>query len=1109
MKKALGILILIVTLFTMNAYAQSRYAERSVLASGTWVKIRVAKEGVYQLTKAQLSNMGFKNPDNVRLYGYNRPMLPEACIENIEDDLVEIPLYRKAASGALLFYSKGTVSWTRTGDLGNTFTHRQNPYSTYIYYFLTENSESSPREFATLDKGANSNEDGSTQTATTFYDHALIDYDEFSFLNAGRTFFEAYDFATGNTKRYSVPLPGISNDTVQVTVQFGAAGSSASTLAIKSGDTQIGSLSFYKLAEYQYADVCNETFTMKGVKTDALPVTLQHTRNSGVSGHLDYIKVAYQRNLDVKGEKYLTFTPQYKYVYVNNGKYTTKEKRTITNYQISGADSKTSVWRITDVGSIAEVPATLNGSSLCISLDKSVCGMNEQYVAVNTAESHLTPESVGKIANQNLHELDSIDFVIIVPSSGKLTQQAQRLADAHKEREGMRCAVISADKIYNEFSSGTPDATAYRRFMKMLYDKAQADGDLDNAPKNILLFGAAMWDNRFISTGMKTKKQDDYLLCYESENSWSHTDSYVLEEYFTLLDDGEGVSPLKEKPDAGVGRIPVNTASEAKDVVDKLIRYINNDDAGSWKNTICFMADDGNNNIHMEDARIVSNNTEGIYPDFQYKKIFWDSYPRKQSATGNSYPDAYAAINKQMQDGALIMNYTGHGAAYCLSHEQVLKTADFQNWSSPRLPLWLTAACDVCPFDMNTTNIAVEALLNKNGAAMGCISTARTVYSSPNRSINRYFMSHVLGNGDDQTAYTIGEALALAKCDILDSKMYLSKTDTINKVHFVLMGDPAIRLVTPTYKVKIDMFNGKPADSKTIHSISAGDVIVVEGHIVDEKGKTANDFNGVISPAVLDNLDKIVCMNNDGKSDSLFYYYDRTKQLYIGNDSVRNGKFTFTFPVPVDISYSGKTGIIHLYAVSNDLKTEANGRYQNFMASGTSPELSEDTIGPKIQMYLDTPEFVNGMSVGEEPVLYAKLSDDNGINTTGTGVGHDITAIIDNNEATTYSLNSYFKQNTGDYKEGTLVFSIPKLPAGNHTLTLRAFDTLNNPGSTKIEFVVIEGLEYQTEIFDVSGRKLSDSEKAVLHRGIYIKRITQSSPQGKVTSTSNKFIVTQ
>lgn len=1075
---------------TLVVYAQSRYAEHSKLASGKWVKIRVTDEGVYQLTSASLKSLGFNDPAKVCLYGYNRPFLPEACIENLEDDLMELPLYRKS-DGTLLFYSCGTIEWKRK-TANSAFTHRNNPYSNYICYFLTETT-GTPMTFEQT-----GTETTSEAKQTTYLAHALYEQDTYSFINAGRTFFDSYDFANGGTKTYKIDFEGTTCGDVTIDVQFAATASSS--LSVSTGDNTLGTISIGAPASYSAIALANRSFTLYDQTATSLNLTLKHTRSANVEGHLDYIRTTYEMPLTLSGKTHLIFTAT-----GNNA----------TTFELQGVDSNTKIWNVTN-----PVPTEQKGTRSGTTFKAMTDGFQSKYVAVNTNSTFPTPQIIGTIAHQDLHALSDINLLIIVPTSGQLTEQAQRLADAHKTKDGLKCAVVTADQVYNEFSSGTPDATAYRRLMKMLYDRQYTASPLTTTQKgslNLLLFGNCFWDNRLLTSALSAKSQDDYLLAYESENSWSHTDSYVLEEYFSLLADGKGISPLKEKPDCGVGRLPVTTASEAKGVVDKLIKHINNTNAGAWKNTICLMGDDDKTNIHMEDAENILSNTRSLFPDYHYKRIYWDNYTMQPTATGNTYPDAYTDINKTMEEGALIMNYTGHGAAYTLSHERVIQTDDFKRWSSPRIPLWVTAACDVTPFDMNIENIGSEALLNKQGGAIAFIGTARTVYSSPNRVLNRNFMSHVLALKNNGERFTIGEALAQAKGDILTltpSKRYLTKNDTLNKVHFVLLGDPAMTLITPTHKVKIDKFNGTTIDTDNPPTISAGETVTIEGHIVDAEGNTATNFTGTVSPIVYDSEEHIVCKFNSADpsvEDAPFEYDDRTRTIYAGTDSVKAGTFKFTFPVPLDINYSDESGLILLYAINKDKTAEANGRFEDFLVGGTSEKEVTDTSGPDIAAFSDGRNVANISYTSETPTLRIELHDVSGINTTGNGLGHDIVAIIDGNASTTYTLNNYYEQSVGDYTSGTVTYTLPALSAGKHTMVIRAFDTLNNMGEQAYAFEVVEGLVEIYDFYDVAGRKVySSSEKAPsLPKGVYIRQTRITSPKGDISTSAEKFLLTQ
>ncbi|MBR3456046.1 MAG: type IX secretion system sortase PorU [Bacteroidaceae bacterium] len=1113
--------------------AASRYADHSVLATGKWAKIHVDESGVYQLTPQFLSSAGFSNPSKVKVYGYGGEVISEGEIDNMQDDLNEVATFRKS-DGTILFYARGTVSWKWNSKTraNITFTHRNNTYSQHSYYFITENDSTAPMTIQ-----AEEAPEAEVFHATTFVEHATIDNDAFSFLNSGRRFFDSYDFVNGNTHTYDLSLPGIvPNSKSTVSVSFAASSSMySSTLSFAANDSTLGTLLFSANGQYDNAKVMTRSFTNVLLKENTR-FKLEHNRNTGVNGRLDYIDVNYTRQLALSG-KSMNFR------FVNTG--TTSNSVT---FDLSGSNSDTQVWRVTSPAAITKVNTTSNGSTMTGSV---TCQPNvNEFIAVNTSTEYPTPTLDGEVENQDLHALRDINFVIIVPTSGKLKEQAQRLADAHLTYDSITSVVITADKIYNEFSSGTPDATAYRRLMKMLYDRATDDS---KAPQSLLLFGSGFWDNRMINSTLKGFNPDDYLLCYESDLSTSKTDSYVSEDYFGMLDDGEGVSILKDKMDIGVGRLPFDNAADAKQMVDKLIAYMTNQYAGPWKNTICMMGDDGDNNVHMNDTKAVCNTIETNNPDYHLKKIFWGAYPQEVSSTGKSFPAVTADIYKQISDGALIFNYTGHAAAYTLSHEQVLKLSDFASFSTNKNPLWFTAGCDITPFDQNEETVGVTSLLNKRGGSIGWVTTARTVYSSQNQKINKAFMTHILSHPDGYTPISVGEALRRAKGDIVSS--ISTARDSINNAHYILLGDPALRILTPYYKTVVDSFNGKEVKNAN-DTIKAGSVVRVSGHVEDQNGKVAEGFNGKLSASVYDNIETITCTIYDSDTETPFSYTDRTKTIYSGADSVRNGRFEFSFPVPVDINYSNESGRIDIYAINDSNSVEAQGKFEEFKVGGTYHLASNDTIGPDIRLYLNSEDFKEGDMVNETPVLIAYLHDDSGINTTGSGIGHDIMAIVDNKEALTMSLNSYYVSDIGDYTSGKISYLMPAMEVGDHSLLFRAWDVMNNPSVKEVHFTVEEGLQpaifnftvkglvrtnaifqlttdrmqsalnITIDVFDVTGRKvwtksdISESETNIYNvgwnlqsadgsvpPGVYVARASVAYGNGSHANKAVKFVV--
>lgn len=683
-------------------------------------------------------------------------------------------------------------------------------------------------------------------------------------------------------------------------------------------------------------------------------------------------------------------------------------------------------------------------------------------------------EYVYNITNQDHHADSNVDMVIIIPTTQKYRSYAERIATLHEKYDGLTTRIVPADELFNEYSSGTPDATAYRRYMKMMYDRATSDSEM---PKYLLLFGGCAYDNRMKLTEWSKYSPDDYLLCYESEYSLSKTISFVADEFFGLLDDNEAIQTGTEtggsstgtarylgKPDIAVGRLTVKTESQAETVVSKLEHYYGNSDAGSWQNMIVFMGDDGNENAHMDHAIQCANIVEAKNPAYDVKRILWDAYTRETSSTGNSYPEITRLLKQYMNGGALVMNYSGHGAETSLSHELVLQLSDFSSAVSTKLPLWVTAACDIMPFDTQLDNIGETAIMNENGGAIAFFGTTHTVFTNYNLVINKAFIDALFDTSNGQVS--VGEAVRIAKNKIVSS----SSDNTCNKLQYALLGDPALKLAMPRYTVVIDSINDVSITDGNIAALKAGMKTKVTGHIANGDSAT-EDFDGSIYLQVKDVEQEIVCKLQNKTSDgasTAYTYTDRPSTIFKGNSNVEKGKFTINFVVPMDISYSDGNGQVIAYAVNSDKTASANGETEQLTLNG-SAVVSNDSIGPSVYCYLNSSSFSNGDVVNSTPHFVAEVSDDNGINAAGSGLGHDIKLVIDGDMAQTYTLNDYFSFDFGSYQSGTVEYSIPEMTDGSHKLKFTVWDILNNSTTSELSFVV--NSNQAPTLFDIEATK--------------------------------------
>lgn len=804
-----------------------------------------------------------------------------------------------------------------------------------------------------------------------------------------------------------------------------------------------------------------------------------------------------------------------------------------------------STFRVPAKNLAAKVKLSVLSGSNPMRLDMVSMAWDKPQPVPNLATDNFpTPAYYCSITNQDHHADPQADLVIIIPTSQKLLKQAERLKAFHEQHDSLSVTIVPADELFNEFASGTPDASAYRRYMKMLYDRSTGDND---RPKYLLLFGDCLWDNRMVIADNANKSADDYLLAFESDNSFDRRSCYIDDSFHAMLDDGEGMQSMYvDKLDIGVGRFPVTTDAEAKIMVDKTIAYAQNSNGGSWQNTIMFMGDDGDDNTHMKDANLVADQVIAAHPQYVVKKVMWDAYNMTTGATGNSYPEVSALVKKQQRQGALVMDYAGHGSEILISHEKVLGISDFAAFSNKNMPLWVTASCDIMPFDNGEATIGETALLNENGGTMAFYGTTRTVYASYNTTLNSAFMKHVLTYDDNAKPIALGEAVRRAKNEMNGQSV------AANALQYSLLGDPALCLNLPTQRIVIDSINGVDVTGGKTATMKAGSLANVKGHVEGNDG-----FEGIVSIMVRDNLETITChLNQPNQADDPFEYTDRTKTIFSGDAHIAGGQFDITFAVPKDINYSNKSGLINAFAINNDHTVSAHGNSESFIVGG-SDVAANDSIGPSIYCYLNSPSFTNGGNVNSTPYFVAQVTDKDGINASGAGIGHDMQLVIDGKMEMTYSLNDNFQFDFGSYTSGSTYYNIPQLETGPHKLLFRAWDIQNNYSTAELTFNVVTGqkpafsiactnnpatesttfiinhdragaeLGVIVDVFDVSGRLLwrheesgvSDSSTytvpwdltvdggARLQTGVYLYRVHLTSDGATKISKAKKLVV--
>lgn len=1007
-----------------DAYHKSSSANNSVLAYGDWFKIRIDQTGIFRISYQELEQMGFDmsvDPRKISIYGNGGGVLPEKNDDFRHDDLVENPIVvvgesdgKFDAGDYILFFGEGPVVWKYNYITGRFF-HQTNYYDDYSYYFITASNTAGKRI-----SDLNEPEDNADIEVNAFTDYDFHEVDKLNIAGTGRIWYgEIFDF--NSTQEFSFVFPNIiKTQSSHFKADFASVAGSSNRFQIFINDELEQSVNMPTIpggSPYQKAKGKGTSFSFTPANSN-LDVTLVYQRSSNsATGYLEYFDLNVERELKMSGN-------QMKFREALNS-----DEHSIAAYNLGNANNDVTIWDITNPVHPRKVKGQLKSGTFSF---KAPVDSLRRYIAFNGAGYYSTA-FVEKVANQNLHHLSNLDYLIITHID--FLDEANRLAAFHSENSGMATYVTTPEKIYNEFSSGSQDITAIRDFAKMLYDKSDPGKEL----KYLLLFGDASYDYKD-----HLPDNTNFVPCWESMESLNIVHSIATDDYYGYLDDGEGDPDANsDRVDIGIGRFVVGSVEEARMAVDKSVRYATNTDQvmGPWRNLITFIGDDGDNNLHLNHGETLSNYVYNNFPVYNIDKIYVDAYKQVSTPSGQRAPEVNRAINNRMEQGSLIMNYNGHGGEIGWGHERFLEIADINSWSNfDMMPIFITATCEFSRYDDPTRVSAGELVfLNDNGGSIALFSTARATFASSNLALNMAIYKDNIFTKVNGDYPCFGDV-------IMKSKVLGGDNDK----KFILMGDPALKLAYPDYRAETVRINEKILIDEIKDTLNALSQVRIEGIITDEDGNAMTNYNGVIYPTIFDKYSEIVTL---GDENSPTTFDLRQSILFNGKASISGGKFLIDFIVPKDIAYKYGGGRISYYLKSD--VNDGHGYYENIMIGGYDETAREDDEGPEIRLFMNDTTFVPGGKTDENPIMLARVIDESGINTTGNGIGHDIMATLDDDNTQSFILNQFYEADIDSYNSGHISYPFRNIPEGEHTLSLKVWDIYNNSSTAYLKFVVV------------------------------------------------------
>lgn len=1027
----------------------NKFNDESVLAVGEWYKVKVSSDKIYKLSYQFLSDLGVSvsslNPNQLNVYGHPGGMLPINNDADLPGDPQKLAIEfvgnqdnTFSNDEYFLFYGEGPDSWSYSENL-EMWTHSKNQFDNYSYFFIRVD-DSSPNRVVHQDVYSGT----VNQIITKYDDFQFHEANNENLIESGRNFFgEKFDSKLEYEFNFSYPNLDVSEEIkIRTTVAARNHGGSSSSFTVSptGGDSHsfsVGGVS----GDYSYAKYKEDDFSYAPTSSfTTLNVNIKYNQQNPTNlGWLDFLETNVKSHLKYIS-KQLLFTD---YDGINDD--------VVAEYRIENTDNSLRVWEVTEYSNVLSVPFSEDGNFLTFVRPHS---KTEKYIAFKNGDVG-APEAVGLVNNQNIHGVGEVDMIILTYPG--FSSAAQNIAQFHQE-EGLKSFITTQEIIFNEFSCGKKDPTAIKHFLKALYDNAEIEEEI---PRYLLLLGDASYDQRPENTS-------SYIYTWESENSWHRINSYLTDDYFGLLDDDESDRP-QDLVDIGIGRFPVTNLQQANEIINKIKRYrekhtennnetiadFNQTPYGNWRNLITFVADDEDNNIHMTHAEALANRVKNEHPNFNLEKIYFDAFQQVSTPGGTRYPDVERRISDQVQRGTLIINYIGHGGEIGWAHERVLNIPTILSWSNMNnLAIFFTATCEFARFDdYNRVSAGEYCILNSEGGAVALLSTTRLVYSSQNFNLANKFYDYVFADIKNPE-YRLGDITMLTK--------RASSGSSTNHRNFSLLGDPALRLTYPTMDVNTTEINGITSiDVETvIDTLNALAKVKFVGE-VDMQGQDPNGFTGTLFPTVYGKEKTLFTIGNDGETP--FQYTTRSNILFSGKSSITDGQFEFEFVVPKDIPFQFGVGKVSYYMYKNNSITDGAGYAYNYSVGGADLNAPEDTKGPDIEIFLNDENFVSGSITNENPILLARIFDEFGINTASSGIGHDITAVIDSKTENTIVLNDFYESDQDTYKSGKLQYQLQNLAEGKHTLELKAWDVYNNSSKATVDFEVKNKTELSIE----------------------------------------------
>ncbi len=974
----------------------------SKLSTGKWVKIGLTQNGIYKidanwLDKNKIDRASLK-PKQVSLYSTASGNLPQDLKIPRPQDLEEIPIYFEGeqdnkwdANDSFIFWGNSPHK-IRFDFQQKIWVQELHAYSDSSFYFMRLDDPAAKR---IVEEKATPGESKTMDYAWSIFHYEPETY---NLIQSGRQWVGDAFYGTNN-KTVQYPLAdyklGINS---KLSGRFYSSSIQEGLFTFDVTGNTIGNLKIPAISGGRYDNKANfldlDIWLAPQLKDNLWNWTINYKNTTG-TGYLDYLSLQYPRIFNAKHDNPLYLLPN----------------TTDSSFSISllNANASTQIWLRNGTSHWSKI---INYSS-AIKLNVKP----ESQLLIFDSQKTIAPDFIKNLPNQNINK--EIGYELLIISSPALKEAANALAKYKISSQNISTKVVDTEQIYHEYSGGKQDITAIRDFIYRQYKSP------NSTLKYVILLGDASIDYKGKSVVSTDIEKNCFVPTYQSIESFQPLLSYSSDDYFGLLnpDEGdwlEGERTNKKTLQVAIGRIPAKNPSEANFFVNKLIAFTESKKSTRFKpEVLAWVADDGDANIHIQDAEDFSNL---MIKDANYvsiKKLYLDQF--EQEMTGGMYTSKKAkdALLSLFNVEADFIHFIGHGSESGWTDEKILTNNDLVGLTNlQHLPFLLTATCQFGRFDdPNQLSGAEISLMSTKGGAIGLISTTRPVFQSSNYLFGQSFYKNLLDH-KTQVKYRIGDLYRETKNN--------SQTGVINR-NISLLGDPTLELAWAGQSVTIK--------TDTIHP---GSEKILEGQII-----TNNSTN--LNAQIRANLySPPVKRKTLGTKTNAYEYFTEGDLWWTSTIQMTGAGFSVS-----QKSIPNTNGPLIGKIIGQSNSGEKINGFKS-LPIGISNSVYVDTKAPSISVM--EPESNKYQTMNNRFELKIRIEDDNALRWKNDQ--NEFAELIVN-DTLKIKLSDYFIPDVGFPQKGTFTYPFKNLKIGNYLFKVNCWDGNNNQQKLFFEMKVI------------------------------------------------------